>query len=264
MYQWILIAALSNPWSYQMTPAPGPAESIGSYAAGCLQGGVPLDDSGLGYQLYHPQEHRNFSHPVMHQYILDLARQAHKMGLPDILVDDVAMAKGGPFSSGHKSHQIGLDADIAFRFAPSKLKKNQRSKLPQTNMVDFKTNHVNKNFTEQQMSLLKLAAQDPRAERIFVNPPIKEAMCEQFASNKPAWLSKLRPWWGHSAHFHVRLRCPVGSRDCVAQAPIPPGDGCGEELQSWLKKPATVSSKPVPNKMPILPERCEQLLNNRK
>ena len=53
----------------------------------------------------------------MRQYVLDLARQARKMGLPDILVGDMAMAKGGPFSSGHRSHQSGLDTDFGFRFA---------------------------------------------------------------------------------------------------------------------------------------------------
>lgn len=264
MYQWILIAAISNPWAYQITPAAGPAEAIGGYADGCLQGGVPLAEIGPGYQVLRPERRRYYSHPVMHQYILDLARQAHKLGLPDILVGDMAMPKGGPFSSGHKSHQMGLDADFWFRFSAKKLTTRQRNTIQPVQMVDFSTNKVTKAFTNQQITLLKLAAQDPRVERIFVNPPIKEAMCEHFAGTSESWMGKLRPWFGHDTHFHVRLRCPVGSKDCQSQAPVPAGDGCGEELQSWLSKPATVSEKPVPNKIPVLPERCQNLLMKRK
>lgn len=126
-------------------------------------------------------------------------------------------------------------------------------------MVDFDKNVINESFGPLQMTLLKLAAQDPRVERIFVNPPIKLAMCDKFSQGNHAWLGKLRPWFGHSAHFHVRLHCPIGSKDCESQAPVPAGTGCGEELHSWLDKPATVSSTPVPNPVPVLPTRCEAI-----
>ncbi|WP_024873273.1 penicillin-insensitive murein endopeptidase [Tolumonas lignilytica] len=264
MYQWILIAAMSNPWTQQTTPSHGPAEAIGGYAAGCLQGAIELPEHGLGYQILRPQEKRYFGHPIMEQYVLDLARQAKKVGLPDILVGDMAMAKGGPFPTGHRSHQSGLDTDFWFRFAKKTLSSTERNHIEPLEMVDFKSNHVNKNFGQQQITLLKLAAQDPRVERIFVNPPIKQAMCEQYAASNPAWLGKLRPWFGHSAHFHVRLHCPVGSKDCEPQKAPPPGTGCGYELQSWLTKPAMISSTPAPNPIPKLPGRCELLLSNKK
>lgn len=264
MYQWILVAAMSNPWAHQTTPSNGSAEAIGGYAAGCLQGAVAVPEHGTGYQILRPKQKRYYGHPIMRQYVLDLARQARKMGLPDILVGDMAMAKGGPFNSGHRSHQSGLDTDFWFRFATKKLSVAERNRLQSQNMVDFRQNKVNKNFGAPQITLLKLAAQDPRVERIFVNPPIKQAMCEQFSGTDHAWLGKLRPWFGHSAHFHVRLHCPVGSKDCEPQKPYPAGDGCGEELQSWLSKPAVVSSKPVPTPMPVLPERCDILLSKKQ
>ena len=177
MYQWILVAAMSNPWAHQVTPSNGSAEAIGGYAAGCLQGAVAVPEYGTGYQILRPKQKRYYGHPIMRQYVLDLARQARKMGLPDILVGDMAMAKGGPFSSGHRSHQSGLDTDFWFRFATKKLSATERNNLQSQNMVDFRLNKVNKNFGSSQMTLLKLAAQDPRVERIFVNPPIKQAMC---------------------------------------------------------------------------------------
>ena len=264
MYQWILVAAMSHPWAHQVTPSTGSAEAIGGYAAGCLQGAVALPEHGTGYQILRPRQKRIYGHPIMQQYVLDLARQSKKAGLPDILVGDMAMAKGGPFSSGHRSHQSGLDTDFWFRFAAKPLSARTRNTIKPLDMVDFRRNKVNKNFGQQQVTLLKLAAQDPRVERIFVNPPIKQAMCDTFGATDPTWLGKLRPWFGHSAHFHVRLHCPVGSKDCEPQKPYPEGSGCGAELQSWLTKPAMVSSKPLPNRMPDLPDRCEMLLSNKK
>lgn len=264
MLQWMLIAALSNPWSIQHIPSDGDAEAIGGYAAGCLQGAVSLPIHGNGYQILRPTQQRYYSHPVLKQYVLDLARQAKKAGLPDILVGDMAMAKGGPFSSGHRSHQTGLDTDIWFRFTNKKLTTAQLNSLQPVNMVNFKKNRVTNAFTDEQATLLKLAAQDPRVERIFVNPPIKLAMCEQFKLGANPWLGKLRPWFGHSAHFHVRLHCPLGSKDCEPQKPVPSGNGCGDELHSWLSNAATVSSTPQPNPMPALPGRCtQQVLKNK-
>jgi penicillin-insensitive murein endopeptidase len=87
-------------------------------------------------------------------------------------------------------------------------------------------------FGPRQLNLLRLAADRPEVARIFVNPVIKAEVCKQAPGE--AWVGKLRPWVGHFSHFHVRLRCPANSPDCQSQAPIPPGNGCGE-LASWLK-----------------------------
>ncbi len=60
-------------------------------------------------------------------------------------------------------------------------------------------------------SLIKLAAQDNDVTRIFVNPAIKQQLCLD-AGNDRDWLRKVRPWFQHRAHMHVRLRCPADSR----------------------------------------------------
>ncbi|BAN97041.1 peptidase U6 penicillin-insensitive murein endopeptidase [Plautia stali symbiont] len=71
----------------------------------------------------------------------------------------------------------------------------------------------------------------------------------------------MRPWFAHRAHMHVRLRCPPGSLECEDQAPSPPGDGCGAELESWFlpKKPG--STPPVKKSPPPLPPSCQALLD---
>ena len=84
-------------------------------------------------------------------------------------------------------------------------------------------------WTPAHGALIKTAAQDPQVQRIFVNPAIKKALCREAGTDR-AWLSKVRPWWGHDYHFHVRIRCPADSPDCKAQDPPPAGDGCGNEL----------------------------------
>ncbi|MFO1072825.1 MAG: penicillin-insensitive murein endopeptidase [Geminicoccaceae bacterium] len=42
----------------------------------------------------------------------------------------------------------------------------------------------------------------PEVERIFVHPGIKQALCAQ-AGGDHAWLAKVRPRYGHDAHFHA-------------------------------------------------------------
>ncbi|WP_170983442.1 penicillin-insensitive murein endopeptidase, partial [Escherichia coli] len=38
------------------------------------------------------------------------------------------------------------------------------------------------------------------------------------------WLRKVGPWFQHSAHMQVRLRCPADSLECEDQPLPPPGD----------------------------------------
>ncbi|MCU0733336.1 MAG: penicillin-insensitive murein endopeptidase [Hyphomonas sp.] len=89
------------------------------------------------------------------------------------------------------------------------------------------------------------------------------------------WLAKVRPYWGHFYHFHVRIGCPPDSPTCTKQAPIPGDDGCGKELDDWYKlltappKPKTRSvepAKPVKPKPPLtladLPAECREVVGD--
>ena len=87
------------------------------------------------------------------------------------------------------------------------------------------------------------------------------------AGNTREWLHKVRPYWGHDYHFHVRIRCPPGQANCKPQDPVPAGDGCGKELDWWFKdavlhpKPSPVPEKPKPPvKLADLPPACRQVL----
>ncbi|MGR3490706.1 MAG: penicillin-insensitive murein endopeptidase, partial [Shimia sp.] len=68
---------------------------------------------------------------------------------------------------------------------------------------------------------------------------------------------KIRPWWGHHYHFHVRLECPPGYDGCTKQAAIPAGDGCAE-AQGWVDRILN-PPPPDPNAPPPRPRRELQL-----
>ncbi|MEM6676834.1 MAG: penicillin-insensitive murein endopeptidase, partial [Pseudomonadota bacterium] len=92
--------------------APAP---IGSYAKGCLAGGIALAETAPGWQAMRLSRNRNWGHPEMIAFIERLSTDAQVIGWPRIYVGDISQPRGGPMLTGHRSHQIGLDADIWMR-----------------------------------------------------------------------------------------------------------------------------------------------------
>ncbi|CAN0351456.1 unnamed protein product [Phaeothamnion confervicola] len=125
-------------------------------------------------------------------------------------------------------------------------------------------------WDDRRARIIKRAASSPETERIFVHPGIKKALCNAAASFGPdrSWLSKVRAYWGHHYHFHVRIGCPKDSANCKPQPPPPGDDGCGKELDDWFKrlrvpaKPETGPPKPPPHPMTLdrLPAECRVVL----
>ncbi len=62
-------------------------------------------------------------------------------------------------------------------------------------------------------------------QRIFVNPAIKKALCRE-AKGDRSWLSKVRPFYGHDYHFHIRITCPEGDKQCKPQPAPSESEGC--------------------------------------
>ena len=84
-------------------------------------------------------------------------------------------------------------------------------------------------FTPGHLAVIRDAAQEPSVQRIFVNAAIKKALCRE-AKGDRSWLSKIRPWWGHDYHFHIRMRCPPGSAECKGQPDQGGGEGCSQPI----------------------------------
>jgi len=249
-------------WSTASGPSGGPAQAIGGYASGCLAGGVPLAGEGTGYQVIRLSRHRNYGHPVLVDYLRDFGRKVAGAGLGTALIADMAQPRGGPMRFGHASHQSGLDADVWLRLDLPPMGRNARESLDEIKYVDYDREQVTPQWSAKQSEMVRIAASDLRVNRIFVNPAIKAALCERNWPDR-AWLNKVRPWHGHDGHMHVRLDCPPGSPQCEPQRELPPGDGCGEELESWLRK--AVPAREIPPEKarppsPRLPAACTAVL----
>jgi len=111
-------SAAAADWSTVTTPAPGPAQSIGFYTAGCLQGAQALPLDGPGYEAIRISRNRYWGQPVMLEYILALAAHIKSVGQAHLYIGDIGQPRGGPAPTGHASHQVGLDADIWFERQP--------------------------------------------------------------------------------------------------------------------------------------------------
>ncbi len=253
--------ALAQDWRDVTTPASGPPRAVGSYTAGCVQGAESLPPDGTGFQTMRRYRRRFFGHPVLVRYLHDLAGSAYKQGLGTLSIGDLGQARGGPTPSGHRSHQNGLDADIWFMLLPNgkKLTLEEREKVSAPSMVNGNKMSIDTTqWSPQHAQVLRVAASHEAVERIFVNAAIKQELCKQ--SPGAGWLQKLRPWWGHDDHFHVRLRCPGGDHECQKQEPIPAGDGCGADLAWWFTEEARKPQPPTEIVKLVLPPACEELL----
>ena len=245
-------------------PAPLAARAIGSYAKGCLAGGISLPINGPDWQVMRLSRNRNWGHPRLLDYLERLASDARALdGWPGLLIGDMAQPRGGPMITGHTSHQIGLDADIWLTPMPDRiLTKEEREDMSAASMLKDPFNVDPTVFTAAQVKLIKRAASYPQVARIFVHPAIKKALCEQAGKDR-AWLSKVRPWWNHYYHFHVRLFCPNGS-NCRDQDPTPVGDGCDASLAWWFRDEILNAKKSTkswpPMTMAGLPDACRDVL----
>ena len=235
--------------------------AYGGYAKGCVAGAVQLPETGPTWQAMRLSRNRNWAHPTAVDFVQDLSAFAATLpGWKGIYVGDMSQPRGGPMTSGHRSHQIGLDMDIWMMPATRmNLSAKARENLSAVSMRRAGGAYVNSNWSADQHALIRAAASDKRVARIFVFPGAKVKMCNDEKGNR-TWLRKVRPWWGHHYHFHVRLSCPRGRRGCVNQAPPPPGDGCAE-AQKWvddiLNPPPP---KPVDPNAPKVKPRREYVL----
>ena len=239
-------------------PSLGKAVAIGYYPRGCLQGGVELPVDGPNWQVMRLSRNRNWGHPELVKFLEKFAPLAAKAtGWNGILVGDMAQPRGGPLPFGHLSHQIGLDVDIWFMPMPDhELSKKEREDISAINVVAAdKLEHVNpKVWTPQHAAFIRTAAEQPDVERVLVNAAIKKELCRIEGQQHFAWMAKVRPWYGHDDHIHVRLKCPADSPNCRKQPPVPGGDGCAaKELAFWFTDKVLHPKPGPPPKVPPKP-----------
>src|ERR1041385_7004023 len=240
----------------RLKPADMQARSIGFYTHGCLAGGVALPINGKTWQVMRLSRNRNWGHPELIAFLERLASKMPKISdWPGLLVGDMSQPRGGPMLTGHASHQVGLDADIWLTPMPKReLSREEREEMSATMVVAASRTDVDpKVWTHGHFAVIKAAAEDGKVERVFVNAAIKKALCREAGKDR-AFLHKVRPWWGHDYHFHVRLVCQAGSPECKGQEPPSETEGCGRDLDYGLKDsvlPPEPPAEPPKPKPPI-------------
>ena len=267
-------------WSKAKKPSKHTAQSIGSYAGGCLQGGQLLSETGKGYTSIRRFRNRFYAHPHTLEVVQSLGRWVADLKMRTLEIGDLSQPRGGLMTYGHRSHQSGLDVDLWFGYPPSlqthvekqvkkfkkglkdskkmsRKQKNQLFDLEHPSVLMKKREQIDpKTWSDRHLILLYLATLDPRVERIFVHWQIKSKLCSlhkkkqldhvlknakayfkkkepNFDLNHDQWLRKIRPWYGHHQHFHIRLACPSDSPKCTPQTPLPNTAGCDRQF-AWF------------------------------
>ncbi len=238
----------------QALPAALKPQSHGFYSKGCLAGATAMPWDGPTWQVMRPSRNRRWGHPALIETLEELSIKAKRDGWNGLLIGDLSQPRGGPMLTGHTSHQIGLDADIWFRPMPDKrLDYSERENMSAISILKNGTPYVDdQRWNRSFERILYHAAAFEDVERILVHPGIKKKLCDTVKGDR-GWLQKIRPYYGHHYHFHVRIGCQDGSPGCRSQNPTTPGTGCGKPLDWWFNV-ALKPKKPAPNQKPRKPK----------
>ncbi|WP_284946803.1 penicillin-insensitive murein endopeptidase [Acidisoma cladoniae] len=262
--RFLMLLPLLAPPAYAGTvgPAPGALRIIGA-GTGCIVGARALPPQGPGYEVIRASQSSFWGAPVTLRGIETLAAEAQRAGLPDLYVGDLSGPRGGPLSGGHVAHQRGLDVDIYLDTQPKPaLTLAQRNGLAPPAIVPAGSTQVDPaQWSRATMTLIHMATALPGLDRLLVNPVIKRQLCEA-ATGDTSWLRRVRPWWGHRAHMHLHFACPPGQPDCVDQAAVPAGNGCGAALDWWFMPDGSIRPPPPSSggQPPAIPAACGPIL----
>jgi len=236
-------------------PADLSAASHGFYSKGCLAGAVAMPIDGPTWQVMRLSRNRRWGHPSLIADLEQLSISAKKDGWNGLLVGDISQPRGGPMLTGHTSHQIGLDADIWLMPMPDKrMSYSERENTSAVSVLKKGSPYVDDaRWTRAHEKLLYHAAVNPAVERLLVHPGIKKKLCDTVKGDR-SWLQKVRPYYGHHYHFHIRIGCQPGSPDCRKQTPTNPGTGCDASLDWWFNV-ALKPAKPKPGEKPEKPKK---------
>lgn len=255
-------------FSSKRLPAVAAPAAYGFYSKGCFAGGIAIAPDGANWQAMRLNRNRRWGHPDMIRLLEQFSRDAAQDGWPGLLIGDISQPRGGPMMTGHASHQIGLDADIWFSpMSAGRLSVEKREEVGSPSMLRKNSLYVDDaRWTSAHQAVLRRAASYKQVERILVHPGIKKKLCDTVQGDR-SWLRKVRPFWGHDSHFHIRISCPKGSPDCRKQDPVPRSDGCDKSLAWWFTdepwKPATGPAQPKARDvmtMAALPAACHAVL----
>jgi penicillin-insensitive murein endopeptidase len=228
----LLVSATALPAEAKQ-PRPPHARSVGSPNEGQLQGGKQLKSSS---SLRSVGGHR-WGVPELVDMLTRSAAKVAKSHPGSVLTVADLSKRGGGDIDGHKSHESGRDADVAFylRKGKSAFVAPRFAKIEE----DFRAaNMKGVSFdAERSWALVEAWLTDPSARvlQIFVASHLKKRMLEVAAASGASEAVRRRAAevliqpknaLPHDDHFHVRIACPTRSESCenfakVAAKPKP-------------------------------------------
>lgn len=235
----------------------------GNYNRGCIIEAEKLPEFGTGYQSVRRNRHTSYGHASTLETIADLGKKIAATEKGMLIIGNLSTQNGGPLYDHSISHQNGLDFDVAYQIVQKPLSAKASETFEFASILHADHTNINpEKWNDTIAHILKTTAELPQVERILVHPLIKKQLCT--TEQEKTWLKKIRPWFKHDNHFHVRLKCPEDSPKCVAQDPPPDEIGCsGEAFAWWFSEEAKLMEagklkKPI-GKSPTLayPEECK-------
>ena len=208
-------------------------EAVGTHTNGSLKNGIKIDNEGLGFIKVFRNNNSNWgTHYLIStiEYVTSEMRDRYP-NHPRLEITALSKERGG-HSSGHDSHQNGLDVDAVY------LKKKHvrdHSRIDGSQAAPTRSfvqnGQVSDNFDlERNFQIMHLFVKTGRVNTIFVDRVIKKSLCEYVKSaqipNHEQTLRKIKHWPNHSTHLHVRLECPRSSRQCYGPEEANESLGC--------------------------------------
>ena len=208
--------------------------SVGSPTQGHLVGGVRLNES-VALRIspaYAGNDVRYGTRALVH--LVDRASKRVKQRFPDAVLTVGHLSKhGGGEIDHHASHESGRDADLAFY-----VKSTAGKPLYAPAFVAFAGDGKARawpgaHFDDaRNWALVEALVHDPEARvtHIFVAQPLHDRLMAYSQSAGVSHATRIRvaevlaqPHGAlpHDDHFHVRIACPHGNRECI-ENPEPP------------------------------------------
>lgn len=197
--------------------------SVGTVRDGALRDAAALPLEGPGFHWVSNRGNADARHgiPELVLALMDAAatvREAHPGS--DLAIHDLSFARGGAIG-GHGSHRSGRDADVAYYALDA-----SGAEINPTTSIWFRSSGASERgerFDATRTALfLRTLVRDRRVtvQYLFMAPHLQRAVTRAAGRDRAALSRVLRTPRGrrvdpHADHFHVRVRCPRGDRECV-------------------------------------------------
>lgn len=211
------------------------SQAIGPVNAGRLEKGADLlkyekDHEPTGFHIIRPQRLSHYATNELAFIIVQMGLFTKKELNGYVLsVGDLSTEAGGPLRQ-HRSHQNGLDADIAYYF------NNKSFQGYFASALEVEKPHASW-LAESQWRLFKHVVKTQLVDRIFIHETLKKTLCNVALQNGELQrekqeglayetLRRLMPDKEHDTHFHIRVKCSRAQIRCRQMAEPGPGSGC--------------------------------------